>query len=86
MKEIPDSLAELTTLTHLYLRSNQIKEIPENLERLKHLKQLDVRQNLLPIASEILGPPTGHKDLGPVSEIFNYCRQLRSGDVKPLNE
>lgn len=27
-----------------------------------------------------------HKDPGSVAEIFNYLRQLRSGEVRPLNE
>ncbi|ESA37051.1 small gtp-binding protein [Leptolyngbya sp. Heron Island J] len=86
IKEIPDSIAQLQALTQLDLFSNQIKEIPKSLESSKHLEQLDIRQNLLPIAPEILGPPEDHEDPGPVSEIFNYCQQLRSGKVLPLNE
>ena len=33
-----------------------------------------------------MGPPEEYEEPGPVAGIFNYCRQLRSGDVKPLNE
>jgi internalin A len=47
---------------------------------------LDLRRNPLPISPEILGPPELHEDPGPVEEIFNYLRLLRSGDVRPLNE
>ena len=50
------------------------------------MKKLDVRRNPLPIAPEILGPPQLHYPPGSVSGIFNYCRQLRIGEVRPLNE
>ncbi|MGD1857541.1 MAG: COR domain-containing protein [Leptolyngbyaceae cyanobacterium] len=47
---------------------------------------MDLRKNPLPIAPEILGPLEDYEEPGSVSEIFNYCRQLRSGEVQPLNE
>ncbi|MEA5466636.1 COR domain-containing protein, partial [Leptothoe sp. PORK10 BA2] len=84
--EIPDSIAQLSALQHLYLSSNQITEIPQRLETLNQLKTLDVRHNPLPIAPEILGPPEEYEEPGSISGIFNYCRQLRSGEVRPLNE
>ncbi|MBT9312258.1 leucine-rich repeat domain-containing protein [Leptothoe kymatousa TAU-MAC 1615] len=83
ISEIPDSLAGLGSLQQLYLSSNQISQIPESLENLIKLKTLDVRNNPLPISPEILG---SKQKSGSVSGIFNYCRQLRSGDVRPLNE
>jgi internalin A len=83
---IPDSFAQLQSLQHLYLSSNKIKSIPESLESLPQLKKLDLRRNPLPISPEILGPPELYEDPGPVEEIFNYLRLLRSGDVRPLNE
>ncbi|MEM9266018.1 MAG: COR domain-containing protein, partial [Cyanobacteria bacterium P01_F01_bin.13] len=81
--QIPDSLAELGSLQQLYLSFNQITQIPESLENIIQIKTLDLRGNPLPISPEILG--SNHK-VGSVSGIFNYCRQLRSGDVRPLNE
>uniref|UniRef100_UPI00248488D1 leucine-rich repeat protein n=1 Tax=Leptothoe spongobia TaxID=2651728 RepID=UPI00248488D1 len=84
--EIPESLAQLSSLQQLNFNSNQITEIPESLEGLMQLKKLDVRCNSLPISPEILGPPQLHYPPGAVSGIFNYCRQLRSSDVQPLNE
>ncbi|MEM7796420.1 MAG: COR domain-containing protein [Cyanobacteria bacterium P01_C01_bin.118] len=86
IQKIPDSLAQLQSLKQLYLESNQIKEIPDSLESLEQLQKLDVRYNPLPIAPEILGPSEANEEPGPVSGIFNYCRQLRSGNVRPLNE
>jgi len=83
---IPDSLGQLQTLQHLSLFNNQITTIPESLESLPQLEKLDLRRNPLPISPEILGPPELHEGPGPVEEIFNYLRLLRSGDVRPLNE
>jgi internalin A len=83
---IPDSLAQLQSLQQLVLSNDQITAIPESLESLPQLKKLDLRRNPLPISPEILGPPELHKGPGPVEEIFNYLRLLRSGDVRPLNE
>jgi len=45
-----------------------------------------LRRNPLPISPEILGVPELYKDPGAVEDIFNYLRQLRSGEVRPLNE
>jgi internalin A len=83
---IPDSLAQLQSLQQLVLSNNKITAIPESLEGLPQLGKLDLRRNPLPVSPEILGPPELHKDPGPVEEIFNYLRLLRSGEVKPLNE
>ncbi len=83
---IPDSLAQLQNLQELNLRRNQITTIPDSLESLSQLEKLDLRGNPLPISPEILGPPELYKDPGSTEGIFNYLRQLRSGDVKPLNE
>ncbi len=83
---IPDSLAQLQSLQQLDLRANQITAIPESLESISQLEKLDLRGNPLPISPEILGPPELYEDPGSTEGIFNYLRQLRSGDVKPLNE
>ena len=84
--EIPEVVGQLANLTTLYLSSNKIKNIPNCLETLPKLKKLDLRRNPLPISPEILGPPESHQDPGSVEAIFNYCRQLRSGEFRPLNE
>jgi internalin A len=84
--EIPEWIGQLTNLTELYLSNNQITEIPEYLEKLLNLQKLDLRQNPLPVYPEILGLPDLEKEPGSIQEIFNYCRQLRSGEVRPLNE
>ncbi|MBD2189681.1 leucine-rich repeat domain-containing protein [Pseudanabaena mucicola] len=83
--EIPDVIAQLN-LTSLSLHSNQITQIPDVLENLPKLKKLDLRRNPLPISPEILGVQELYKDPGAVKDIFNYLRQLRSGEVRPLNE
>ncbi len=80
---IPDAIAQLSNLTELDLRNNQIETIPECLETLLKLERLDLRDNPLPISPEVLGD----KDKpGTPAAIFNYLRQLRSGEVLPLNE
>jgi internalin A len=84
--EIPESITQLVNLTNLDLSDNQITEIPDWLEELPNLKKLDLRQNPLPISPEILGSPVRHQEPGSIEKIFNYCRQLRSGKVRPLNE
>ncbi|MGL5064627.1 MAG: COR domain-containing protein, partial [Microcoleus sp.] len=83
---IPESLAQLSNLTYLYLRNNQIEKIPECLETLPKLEKLDLRNNPLPISPEVLGPANLNKNPGTPAAIFNYLRQLRSGEVLPLNE
>jgi internalin A len=84
--QIPEAIGQLSSLTVLDLWNNQISEIPNWLEELLNLNKLDLRQNPLPISPEILGPPDLRQDPGAVEAIFNYCRQLRSGEVRPLNE
>ena len=80
---IPETIGQLSNLTLLSLGSNQIEKIPECLETLPKLEKLDLRYNPLPISPEILGD----KDKpGTPAAIFNYLRQLRSGEVLPLNE
>ncbi|MBI4781817.1 MAG: leucine-rich repeat domain-containing protein [Oscillatoriophycideae cyanobacterium NC_groundwater_1537_Pr4_S-0.65um_50_18] len=83
---IPESIAQLSNLEELDLESNQINLLPDCLEHLPNLKKLDLRRNPLPISPEILGSPNLEEDPGSVEDIFNYCRQLRSGKVRPLNE
>ncbi len=84
--QIPHSIAQLTNLTMLDLEGNQIAEIPSWLEDLPNLKKLDLRHNPLPISPEVLGPADLKQEPGPIEGIFNYCRQLCSGKVRPLNE
>ncbi|MEG4581125.1 leucine-rich repeat domain-containing protein [Microcoleus sp. MON1_C5] len=83
---IPEVIGKLSNLTRLDLRNNQIEKIPECLETLPKLETLDLRCNPLPIFPEILGPTQQYKDPGTPAAIFNYLRQLRSGEVLPLNE
>ncbi|MEG4858335.1 leucine-rich repeat protein [Microcoleus sp. K1-B6] len=84
--QIPDAIGQLSNLTQLNLRNNQIEKIPECLETLAKLEKLDLRDNPLPISPEVLGPPKWNEAPGTPAAIFNYLRQLRSGEVRPLNE
>jgi internalin A len=63
-----------------------LSTLPDSLAALSKLKKLDLRRNPVPISPELLGPPELYQDPGPVAGIFNYLRQLHSGEVKPLNE
>src|SRR6476661_3397401 len=80
---IPENLGQLSNLIVLFLSNNQIEKIPECLETLPKLERLDLRRNPLPISPEVLGDK---EDPGTPAAIFNYLRQLRSGEVLPLNE
>src|SRR6476469_8219933 len=80
---IPEDLGQLSNLIVLFLSNNQIEKIPECLETLPKLERLDLRRNPLPISPEVLGDK---EDPGTPAAIFNYLRQLRSGEVLPLNE
>ena len=80
---IPEVIGKLSNLTELNLRNNQIENIPEWLETLPKLEKLDLRRNPLPISPEVLGNEDAP---GTPEAIFNYLRQLRSGEVRPLNE
>ncbi|MEG4627501.1 COR domain-containing protein [Microcoleus sp. w1-18aA5] len=81
--KIPEAIAQLSNLTQLSVSNNQIETIPEFLETLPQLKYLDLRDNPLPISPEVLGDK---ENPGTSTAIFNYLRQLRSGEVFPLNE
>jgi internalin A len=81
--QIPEAIGQLSNLTRLVLSDNQIETIPECLETLPQLKYLDLRRNPLPISPEVLGDKEAP---GTPAAIFNYLRQLRSGEVRPLNE
>src|SRR5919199_1730113 len=83
---IPEVIAQLSNLTELDLSNNQIEKIPECLEILPKLEKLDLRRNPLPISPEVLGPANRNEGPGTPAAIFNYLRQLRSGEVRPLNE
>ena len=80
---IPEAIGQLSNLTWLNLLNNQIEKIPEGLETLPKLETLDLRCNPLPISPEVLGDKQAP---GTPAAIFNYLRQLRSGEVRPLNE
>jgi internalin A len=83
---IPEALGQLSNLTELDLWNNQIEKIPECLETLPKLEKLDLRRNPLPISPEALGSANLYEEPGNPVAIFNYLRQLRSGEVRPLNE
>ncbi|MCC3497176.1 MAG: leucine-rich repeat domain-containing protein [Microcoleus sp. PH2017_15_JOR_U_A] len=83
---IPEAISQLSNLTRLDLSHNQIEKIPECLEILSKLEKLDLRGNPLPISPEVLGPVNLDENPGTPAAIFNYLRQLRSGEVLPLNE
>jgi internalin A len=83
---IPDAIAQLTNLTTLDLEDNKIEDIPDCLENLSKLTKLDLRRNSLSISPEVLGPSDVSEDPGLPEEIFRYCRELRSGEKRQLNE
>jgi internalin A len=82
---IPEAIGQLSNLTLLDLENNQIEKIPECLEILPKLEKLNLRGNPLPISPEVLGSPK-RREYPDILAIFNYLRQLRSGEVLPLNE
>ncbi|MBE9066315.1 GTP-binding protein, partial [Leptolyngbya cf. ectocarpi LEGE 11479] len=84
--QICETIGQVKNLQQLDLSANQIEAIPESLEMLTQLKLLDLRHNILPISPETLGPSRLHQMPGSVESIFNYCRQLRNSNVRPLNE
>jgi internalin A len=78
--EIPEAIAKLTNLTLLDLRYNQIKEIPEAIAKLTNLTLVDLRYNhIKEIPLEIL-------NTNDAKEIFNYLRQIRTSETRPLHE
>ncbi|MBD2329804.1 leucine-rich repeat domain-containing protein [Alkalinema sp. FACHB-956] len=86
IRAIPEVIGQLIQLESLSLRDNKIEAIPDCLQNLPQLKTLDLRRNRLPISPEILGPADLNEDPGSVEDIFNYLKQLRSGEYRPLNE
>ncbi|MEG5162985.1 leucine-rich repeat domain-containing protein [Microcoleus sp. AT3-A2] len=86
IKQIPDAIGQLSNLEQLYFGRNQIETIPECLETLPKLQKLDLRRNPLPIYPEVLGGAEKYTGFSTHATIFNYLRQLRSGEVRPLNE
>ncbi|QYX31879.1 leucine-rich repeat domain-containing protein [Sphaerospermopsis torques-reginae] len=78
--EIPEAIAKLTNLTELYLYHNQITEIPEAIAKLTNLTQLNLRNNqITEIPLEVLNTKNA-------KEIFNYLRQIRTSETRPLHE
>ncbi len=47
LAEIPDSVWELTEITHLFLTGNKIENIPDNIQLLTQLQYLDISANKL---------------------------------------
>ena len=74
---IPDAIAQLSNLTSLYLRSNQITAIPEAMTQLAKLTVLDLHNNPLPIPPEILN------DFNNPKAIFDFWLER---ERQPLNE
>ncbi|MEH2099060.1 MAG: leucine-rich repeat domain-containing protein [Nostoc sp.] len=78
--QIPEAIAKLTNLTQLSLSVNKITQIPEAIAKLTNLRQLDLSYNqITQIPLEILNS----KD---VKKIFNYLRQIRTTETRPLHE
>ncbi|BAY08890.1 leucine-rich repeat domain-containing protein [Calothrix sp. NIES-2098] len=78
--EIPEALANLNNLRELDLSGNQITEIPEALANLTNLRELELRGNrITQIPLEILNSTDA-------KEIFNYLRQIRISETRPLHE
>ena len=85
---IPETIRQLSSLTELYLGGNLISEIPSYLEKLSDLQSLSLQSNPLPIPVETLAysKQTRQRVLYPPEKLFNYLRELRSGDKRQLNE
>ena len=47
MREIPDSIAQLSKLRELHLRNNQLSSLPDSIGALRELRQIDLRGNPL---------------------------------------
>ncbi len=76
---IPEEIGNLSNLVELYLNSNCIQILPDKINNLSVLlKKLDLRENPLPISSDILNSQDAQR-------IFSYLDQLRSG-YRPLHE
>ncbi|WP_413173506.1 COR domain-containing protein [Anabaena azotica] len=78
--QIREAIAHLTNLTQIDLRNNQITQIPEAIAYLTNLTQIDLRNNqITQIPLEIL-------NTNDAKEIFNYLRQIRTSETRPLHE
>ncbi|TAG86009.1 MAG: GTP-binding protein, partial [Oscillatoriales cyanobacterium] len=87
--KIPDAIAQLSNLTVLYLNNNQITVIPEFIAQLSNLTDLSLSNNQIEKIPECLETLSKLENLDLRNNslpIFNYLRQLRSGEVLPLNE
>ncbi|MCP2732032.1 COR domain-containing protein, partial [Limnofasciculus baicalensis] len=80
IKEIPESLAQLTNLTKLYLWGNQISELPHTLTNLRKLTILHLENNPLSIPPETLRQGWGENgwEPGNPQSILNYYFTTRN--------
>lgn len=76
---LPDWLANLTNLTSLNLRGNQIKKISSDILQLERLRRLDLSKN--PIEE----PPLAVVEQG-IKAIRNYFRQAEEQGLDPIYE
>ena len=63
LREVPDSLATLTSLRVLNLRENQLSKLPDWLASLTNLQSLDLSKNQLSRMSDWLGSLTNLQSL-----------------------
>jgi len=88
LRQIPESLGQLTELRTLYLDGNQLTSLPESLEQLTQLQTLDLRGNQLASLPESLGQLTqlqalylDGNQLTSLPESFGQLSQLQGLDV-----
>ena len=80
IREIPDTVSNLSTLTLLYLSHNQIRKVSEIIFNLSSLTTLDLSSNhITQIPIEILNSRN-------IKDLFNYLDQLYMNGTRPLHE
>ena len=85
---LPDSIAQLKSLTELYLSDNRINQIPESLKDLKQLRELSISSNPLDAVPEWIGEMTGLTKLWlygtALTEVPSWIRKLSRLNVLNL--
>jgi Leucine-rich repeat (LRR) protein len=54
LKKIPESIGELTNLTHLYFEPHFLKNLPSTIENLRQLNVLSLSKNLISFEEQLI--------------------------------